>query len=129
MRRDIDLYRAIVLQLESEDLPPGSIAEINVLAGELPIDGYTEEQVHYHVRQIIMAGLIDQGGAGSSAGFGFRSLTPAGHDFADSVRDEKIWQMTKKGALEAGGFTVQLLVDLAKGFAKKQIQKLTDVEL
>ncbi|MDC6382794.1 DUF2513 domain-containing protein [Pseudomonas graminis] len=125
----MDLYRAIVLQLELEELPPGAIAEINVLGGDFPIEGYTEEQVHYHARQIIMAGLIDQGGGGSTTGFGFRSLTPAGHDFADSVRDEKIWKMTKDGAMKAGGFTVQLLVDLAKGFTKEQIQKFTDIEL
>jgi hypothetical protein len=33
----------------------------------------------------------------------------------DSIRNPKIWEKTKKGAEAAGGFTVDLLKDLAKG--------------
>ena len=48
------------------------------------------------------------------------------HDFLDSVRDPETWAKTKKAAAGAGGFTVELLRDLAKGFVKKQIEeKLT----
>lgn len=125
----MDLIRAIVLKLEELKMRPGGIVMIDVLRGELPIEGYTEDEIYYHVKQIIMAGFIDQAGGGAISAFSFRALTPAGHDFADSVRDDKIWQMTKEGALKAGGFTVKLLVDLAKGFTKKQIQKFTDIEL
>ena len=56
-------------------------------------------------------------------------LTWAGHDLLDSVRDPKIWAKTKHGALAAGGFTVDLLKDLAKGFVKKQIEQRTGVTL
>jgi hypothetical protein len=45
------------------------------------------------------------------------------------VRDPKIWAKTKDGALAAGGFTVDLLKDLAKGFVKKQIEERTGVTL
>jgi hypothetical protein len=37
--------------------------------------------------------------------------------------------MTKNGALNAGGFTLDLLGKLAKGFAKKQLAKHTGTEL
>ncbi len=63
------------------------------------------------------------------SGIGFRCLTWEGHDFLDSVRDPKIWAKTKDGALAAGGFTVDLLKDLAKGFVKKQIEERTGVTL
>jgi Hypothetical protein (DUF2513) len=56
-------------------------------------------------------------------------LTWAGHDFLDSIRDPKIWEKTKKGAEAAGGFTVDLLKDLAKGLVKKQIEEYTGVKL
>jgi hypothetical protein len=62
-------------------------------------------------------------------GIGFRCLTWQGHDFLDSVRDPKIWAKTKEGALAAGGFTVDLLAELAKGFLKKQIEERTGVKL
>ncbi|WP_226506458.1 DUF2513 domain-containing protein [Pseudomonas sp. MWU16-30317] len=129
MQRDMDLIRAIVLKLEAWEISPTAIMLVDVYDGDFPIEGYSEDQVYYHVQQIKMAGFIDEAGGGSTSGFGFRSLTPKGHDFADSVRDEKIWSMTKEGAIKAGGFTLQLLVDLAKGFTKKQIEKHTDIQL
>ncbi|MNR46270.1 hypothetical protein D3C85_1652150 [compost metagenome] len=98
------------------------------MAGDFPIDGFTNDEVFYHVRQVKMSGLIEDV-RGPMAGFAFRGLTPAGHDFAESVRSDEIWAMTKDGALKAGGFTVGLLVDLAKGLVKKQIEKHTGIEL
>jgi hypothetical protein len=56
-------------------------------------------------------------------------LSWAGDDFLDSVRDPEIWRQTKEGAKKAGGFTVELLGDLAKGLIKTQIKKHTGVEL
>ncbi|MFG1375448.1 DUF2513 domain-containing protein [Xanthobacter autotrophicus] len=56
-------------------------------------------------------------------------LTWQGHDFIDSVRDPKVWENTKNGATAAGGFTVDLLRDLAKGFIKKQIEEYTGIQI
>jgi hypothetical protein len=56
-------------------------------------------------------------------------ITWHGHEFLDSVRDPKIWERAKKGAEGAGGFTVDLLKDLAKGLVKKQIEEYTGVKL
>jgi hypothetical protein len=52
-----------------------------------------------------------------------------GYDFLDSMRNPEIWAETKKGAEEAGGFTFDLIRDLAKGLVKKQIEELTGVKL
>ena len=64
-------------------------------------------------------------------GFSFPNpaLTWDGHDFLDSVRDEEIWRRTKEGAKAAGGFTFDIIKDLAKGLIKTQIKKHTDVDL
>lgn len=56
-------------------------------------------------------------------------LTWQGHDFLDSVRNQETWAKTKKGALAAGGWTADILKDLAKGFIKKQIEEHTGVKL
>lgn len=63
------------------------------------------------------------------SGIGFRALTWAGHDFIDSVRDPETWAKTKKTAAGAGGFTVDLLKDLAKGLIKKKIEEHTGIKL
>jgi hypothetical protein len=44
----------------------------------------------------------------------------------DMKRD---WAKTKNAAAGAGGFTIELLKDLAKGLVKKQIEVLTGVKL
>jgi hypothetical protein len=129
MRRDMDLYRQIVLKLEALDLEFGSVVTIDVSDGDLNIEGYTHEEIAYHLDQVIRSGMIDDAGASSFDGPGFRCLTPTGHDFADSVRDDKLWALTKEGALKAGGFTLQLLADLAKGFTRKQIEKHTGIQI
>ena len=46
-----------------------------------------------------------------------------------SIRDPDVWNKTKKGALAAGGFTLNLLNDLAKGFIKKKIEDSTGIML
>jgi hypothetical protein len=43
----------------------------------------------------------------------------------DAIRSPEVWA----SALAAGGFTFELLADLAKGFVKKQIEERTGVQL
>jgi hypothetical protein len=61
--------------------------------------------------------------------FGVERLSMDGHDFLDSIRDPDVWNKTKKGALAAGGFTLNLLNDLAKGLIKKKIEDSTGIKL
>lgn len=129
MKRDMDLIRAIVLKLEGLDLKPGGIVIFSNIESDFPIDGYTAQEIKYHVDLIIKAGWIDTANAKLINGFGFRALEWSGHDFADSVRDDKIWASTKNGALNAGGFTLDLLTDLAKGFIRKKISEQTGVAI
>lgn len=129
LKRDMDLIRELLLKLEALDTQPGSIWHFSGDDAEVSVPGYTADAIEYHAQLITKAGLIDAGGRGSMQGFMFRSLTWEGHDFLDSIRDPEIWAKTKTGAAAAGGFTVDLLKDLAKGFVKKQIEDLTGVKL
>lgn len=130
MRRDMDLIRAIVLKLESWELRPGAIIVSNDIENDFPINGYTADQISYHFNLIAENDWIDTGGRNPTGrSFTFRRLTSKGHDFADSVRDDKIWATTKEGALKAGGFTLELLGNIAKGLVKKQLEKHTGIEL
>jgi Hypothetical protein (DUF2513) len=129
LKRDMDLIRELLLKLEALPIRRGGIVSITPDAEEIAVPGYDVAQIDYHLSQICQSGFIDEGGARPMTGIGFRCLTPAGHDFLDSVRDPEIWEKTKKGAEQAKGFTVDLLKDLAKGLVKKQIEEFTGVKL
>jgi Hypothetical protein (DUF2513) len=74
-------------------------------------------------------GFLDLTRTQPALGVCVRGRTWRGHDFIDSVRDPEIWRKTKEGAQAAGGFTIELLRELAKGFIKTQIEKHTGVKL
>jgi hypothetical protein len=129
MKRDMDLVRELLLKIESWEIPPGS-AVSNLFAAdpEVQIEGYAENAIDYHLELLIDSGLVD-GAWNIERRFRINKLTPAGHDLVDSIRDPAIWSGTKEGAKKAGGFTIELLGDLAKGLIKTQIKKHTGVEL
>ena len=56
-------------------------------------------------------------------------LSWAGSDFLDSIRDEEIWKNTKAGAAKVGGFTFDLIKQLASGLVRTQLEKHTGVKL
>jgi len=127
MKRDMGLMRSLLLKLEALDEDGQRI--YNFGSGDIQIDGYTWAQVNYHYELAEEAGLVDMGGRGAMNGIQFRRLTWGGHDFVDAVRDEDIWNKTKAGALAAGGFSFDLVKDLAKGFIRKKVETLTGIEL
>lgn len=128
MQRDMDLMRLVVLEVEKDHQGPNHLLTYDDFERDMVIDGFTPAQVEYHLQLAIQSRLFAMPG---NAGwlYAFTGLTPAGHDFADSVRDDKIWKMTKEGALKAGGSTFELLGQLAKGFLKQQLEKHTGVPL
>jgi hypothetical protein len=129
MQRNMDLIRELLLKLEALPMRPGGTVDITPDAEEIAVPGYDSNQIGYHLTQIRKAGYIDEGGSHPMVGIGFHCLTPAGHDFLDSVRDPETWAKTKKAAARAGGFTIDILRDIAKGFIKKQIEEKTGIKL
>lgn len=129
MRRDMDLIRELMLKLESAKCEPNSVYIFDADDEEISVEGYSADAIKYHLLLIAEAGLVDQRGRGAMEGFVFSRLTWVGHDFVDSVRSPEVWAKTKKGAEAAGGFTVDILKDLAKGFIRKQIEELTGVKI
>jgi hypothetical protein len=144
MKRSMDLVRAILLDLEglTPDLTNDRLGyDLDTVAARLGTD---KEQLQYHLVLLYEADYID--------GFALRGLshksgkamaldsdyawlviphhiTWAGHEFLDTVRDEKAWLRTKEIAKDVGGFGVETLKELAKGLVKKQIKDFTGVEL
>jgi DNA-binding transcriptional ArsR family regulator len=101
MRRNMDLARAILLELEQRPFT-GSWHEIEIA-------GYTPEEISYHVRLLFEAGFIDatdslDGMMGSSySEWRAKTITWEGHEFLESSRDKTRWEKAKGVITEKGG--------------------------
>jgi hypothetical protein len=127
MTRDMDLVRTLLIQIAADPKYDGP-SSYHVMADDFVIEGFGYEEIDYHLGLMIEAGLL-HGQRMGSPGFVMKGPTWEGHEFLDTVRDPEVWAKTKKGAAAAGGFTIDLLKDLAKGLVKKQIEEYTGVKL
>ena len=116
MRRDMDLVRSILLQVEAAD---GSRE-----SGELDFMGHTVEEVYYHIELMQQRGLIDAtikrewGGSVVYASIG--GLTWDGQDFLDAMRDDRVWSRAKKAIKESvGSTTFGVIKDVCVNVATK----------
>jgi hypothetical protein len=97
MKLEMDLVREILSSLESFD----GYTE----TGALKVEGYSQEQVEYHVFQLWQEGLL----RGLDASSGDRrkvlpqGLTWEGHKFLAVARDDTVWRKAKKAIAGMGG--------------------------
>lgn len=130
MKRDMDLVRSLLLEIEDGKEWFETMSDATAAALGTEGSGLSQEdadRLEYHLTLLEDAGLAEFTKTGE--GWIPERLTWKGHDFADSVRDDEIWQKTKAGAEAAKGFTVDLLGALAKGFIKKQIEDRTGITI
>lgn len=127
MKRDMDLVRDLLLNIEDHPiLATGSQMLVIDDSEKLGLQDHSLQQIHYHLDMMIKKGLIE--GEITSLHI-ISGLTWDGHDFLDSIRDPAIWQETKEGVKKAGGFSLELLGDLAKGLIRKKIEEHTGIQL
>ena len=96
MKRDIEIYRQILLDLEACNT---SHADVRSLAN---VD---DDTTAYHIRLLYEAGLIHAIDMSSNDGdtWSATSLTHSGHDFLDTMKAETLWNKTKSMALQKFG--------------------------
>jgi hypothetical protein len=120
MKRDLDLIRLLLLEIEKQDEAFSSEA--------LDVPGYDSRQIAYHIGLLKDAGFIDATSdkhlPGGHRTFTIWAITFAGHDYLDAVRHSKVWQRVKDGAKQAG---VSLTVALVKGLAEKIAAQLVGI--
>jgi Hypothetical protein (DUF2513) len=126
LKRDMTLIRELLLKIEDAPTKLGSAAFL------VPNDEAESTRRLEHLKLLQEAGLIkgmrkedtgfvtikDQMDSYEPTGI---ELTWNGHDFLDVVRDPEIWRKTKKAAEEAGGWSFDILMDVAKKFIKDRI--------
>lgn len=89
MKRDIDLVRKILLELEKKSQP---------WAAHLALEGYDHEVVSYHIMLLSEANYITAFDASSNDGIDWmpERMTWAGHDFLDAARNDTLWNKAKQ---------------------------------
>lgn len=103
MKRDFDLVREILLAVEA--IEPGR----QLVAHQLEVAGATVASIVEHARLLVdSAGYIDGSvkpifNGPYSAVVVMRSLTWPGHDYLDTVRDERTWAKVREYVAEKGG--------------------------
>jgi len=113
MRRDMDLVRSILLELEKSESYAGF--------ADIAIEGYSPDDISYHVLLLHEAGLIealDLSGGDRPLWIPVR-LTWDGHEFLEASRDNARWKTAKRILAEKGGGLIfevlkQLLITLTK---------------
>lgn len=121
MKRDMDLIRAILLACEAH--------EHGRAPRELQIEGYTDEQIGFHVHLMGEAGLLrttDVTHTGSTSPSAMPiAITWDGYEFLEASRNENNWQKVKAAAHASGGFVLSavkdVLVQLAASALAQQV--------
>ncbi len=90
MKRDMDLCRDILLNLEDKPFAPGTI--------KVEIDGKSEQDVSYHLKLLDQAGLVEaEDLSRSTQEMKWRAncLTWDGHEFLEASRNQGTWDRVK----------------------------------
>ena len=138
MERDLDLIRHLLQTIEQggSEIDPTKVA-FQLVDDSEPFDEDAAEatfsrigRVTYQLELLQRHGWIEVSFRTLANNWKISGLSWEAHDFVDATRDEAVWERTKQGALKAaGGWTVNLLADLAKAIAKKQIENYTGLQL
>ncbi len=119
MERDMDLVRKILMVCEQN--AHGSAPH------PLQVEGYSGEQIGYHVYPMMQAGLVEGADVTNTASQSPQAILTAmtwdGHEFLEASRDEGLWVKAKQAAGSTGGMVLgvlkSVLIDLATQAARK----------
>lgn len=128
MKRDMDLVRELLIRLADAERP----LRFSDLVQGRNEDSQEYSVAAYHMRMLVEeAGLVRGIDASSSSGEDWLELrlTWQGQDFIDSIRDPTVWDRTKEGVKSIGGASWDLLLELAKAYAKAELKTRLGVEL
>jgi DNA-binding transcriptional ArsR family regulator len=119
MKRDMELVRKILFFLEEQPMLKAQTV--------LPIEGYEEEVIMYHMLLLAQAGLVDFEPEKTQNGRIIRAhvlgLNWAGHEFLDTIRSEKVWKKLVRYAAKRGGaLPFDLLKVLGAELLKRSIE-------
>lgn len=132
MKRDMDLIRALLLEIEGGKRTFVIISRSDaIVIGMDESEGMDDNEtakVEYHLNLIQNAGFVEFDRA--SGGHWFcDGLTWYGHEFLEDIKDDTLWDDAKTGAKEMGGLSMEILRDLIKGLVKTKVKQHTGIDV
>jgi hypothetical protein len=97
MKRDMDLIRLVMIEIEKNPDPIQPIA--------IKVPGYSDLEISYHVMLLAEHGFAEAINFSSNDGFEWQAqrLTFEGHEFLDAARSDTIWKTAKEKIVSATG--------------------------
>lgn len=96
--------------------------------GRLCFEGYTSDQIGFHVIIMMQAGLIEGSDVTTYDSFGPEAIptqmTWAGYDFLDACRDEARWTKAKEIFNKAGGVTFDVAKEVLTSLMIKGVTQI-----
>src|SRR5215211_6393314 len=117
MKRDLDLVRQLLLQIEA--LPAGPPVQYRTSEIEDPV-------LLAHFELVIAAGLVNGKLARSQGARGdvisISGLTWEGHEWIEMVRSQAVWNATKSTLLARGALTYELTKAAASKILRSRLE-------
>lgn len=116
MKRDMDLVREVLLEIEQDSKLDGTRLT------EISVPGSDPDQVRYVVGLLIDAGFAT-GPTRRPPGAKpvVKNLTWQGHELLDDIRDPGIWEKAKEKAKPLLSVSIAVLAEIAKAEIKKRL--------
>lgn len=116
MKRDLELCRKILIEVENTNHSQG--------IRDLKIESYDATLIKYHIHLLNQAGLIDAVIQRDSANEIYATdvfeLTWDGHEFLDSIKNERVWNKVIEFVKKKGGdMSFSVLKELAVKFSSE----------
>jgi Hypothetical protein (DUF2513) len=120
MRRDVDLVRDLLLQIEEDPRFDGTKWVHPATPDDIGITGHTFEEVAYHLTMMVEEGFVT-GNIGMELIPSINKLTWKGHEFLDDIRDPYIWKKSKERAKVLMSVSIAFAWELAKAEIKRKL--------
>lgn len=121
MKMDYDVLRDVMLQIEEK--------YIDVVLYNIKVKDYDMQTIAYHCKLLYEAGFISAYKGlyadGKLHGFSVGALTFEGNEYLNKIRQESVWERTKKVVLEGGiPATIDTLGKVAMNIIEKKLESL-----
>jgi hypothetical protein len=116
--RDMDFIRDILRKIEENPLADRRHDIPYVTPDDMGISGHTSEELVYHLELLLDVGFVD-------ANVGMlpvmvRGLTWNGHEFLANIKNDDLWEQTKKHFSGAADVGLRIIADFAEKLVMKK---------
>ena len=123
MRLNLDCTRDILLFVE-ENTGYKKYVKFPEVSEEYELlsNKYGSDVVMYHLEQCQKSKLIETTSKDLSGNVYVKDLTPEGHSFIANIRENNVWEKTKKQAKKIGSTSLDVIIKVASSIISEAIK-------